>query len=193
MLTALVNLGLLMCLVTQSCPTLCDPVDCSLAGSYVHGIFQARILEQGCHFPPPGYLPSPGIKVSESLCLLHCRWILYPLSHQGSPTHLCLILSKGTQDQHQTSLLESIIHNLTSITKLDSLYRTCQNSEISLPYPTDFGSLTSFAQNIYCSLNVHNFHSFRRVLNGLYYLVLMIFYERSFIFSTNGEIESGED
>ena len=31
--------------VTQSCPTLCNPMDCSLPGSSVHGIFQARILE----------------------------------------------------------------------------------------------------------------------------------------------------
>ena len=31
--------------VTQSCPTLCDPMDCSLPGSAVHGIFQVRILE----------------------------------------------------------------------------------------------------------------------------------------------------
>ena len=31
----------------QSCPTLCDPMDCSLPGSSVHGIFQARILEWG--------------------------------------------------------------------------------------------------------------------------------------------------
>ena len=31
--------------VTQSCPTLCDPMDYSLSGSSVHGIFQARILE----------------------------------------------------------------------------------------------------------------------------------------------------
>ena len=30
----------------QSCPTLCDPIDCSLPGSSVHGILQARILEQ---------------------------------------------------------------------------------------------------------------------------------------------------
>ena len=29
----------------QSCPTLCDPMDCSLPGSPVPGIFQARILE----------------------------------------------------------------------------------------------------------------------------------------------------
>ena len=31
--------------VAQSCPTLCDPMDYSLPGSSVHGIFQARILE----------------------------------------------------------------------------------------------------------------------------------------------------
>ena len=34
-------------LVTQSCPTLCDPMDRSPAGSSVHGILQARILEWG--------------------------------------------------------------------------------------------------------------------------------------------------
>ena len=32
-------------LVTQSCPTLCDPMDYSLPGSSVHGIFQARVLK----------------------------------------------------------------------------------------------------------------------------------------------------
>ena len=33
--------------VTQSCPTLRDPMDCSLPGSSIHGIFQARVLEWG--------------------------------------------------------------------------------------------------------------------------------------------------
>ena len=33
--------------VTQSCPTLSDPMDCSPPGSPVHGIFQARVLEWG--------------------------------------------------------------------------------------------------------------------------------------------------
>ncbi|KAI4548087.1 hypothetical protein MG293_000417 [Ovis ammon polii] len=32
--------------VTQSCLTLCDPMDCSLPGSFAHGIFQARVLER---------------------------------------------------------------------------------------------------------------------------------------------------
>ena len=36
---------LYLCLLTQSCPTLCDPMDCSLPGSTVLGILQARILE----------------------------------------------------------------------------------------------------------------------------------------------------
>ena len=31
----------------QSCPTLCDPIDCSLPGSPIHGIIQARVLEWG--------------------------------------------------------------------------------------------------------------------------------------------------
>ena len=33
--------------VAQSCPTLCDPMDCSPPGSSGHGIFQARVLEWG--------------------------------------------------------------------------------------------------------------------------------------------------
>ena len=34
-----------LCEVAQSCPTLCDPMDCSLPGSSFHGILQARVLE----------------------------------------------------------------------------------------------------------------------------------------------------
>ena len=33
------------CEVAQLCPSLCDPMDCSLPGSSIHGIFQARVLE----------------------------------------------------------------------------------------------------------------------------------------------------
>ena len=50
--------------VTQSCPTLCDPMDCILPGSSVHEIFQARVFGVGCHFPflSPGDLPNPRIE-----------------------------------------------------------------------------------------------------------------------------------
>ena len=46
--------------VAQSCPTLCDPMDCSLPGSSVHGIFQARNTGVGCYFL--GDLTNPGIE-----------------------------------------------------------------------------------------------------------------------------------
>ena len=47
--------------VTQSCLTLCDPMDCRPPGSSVHGILQARILEW-VPFPSPGDLLKPGVK-----------------------------------------------------------------------------------------------------------------------------------
>ena len=45
----------------QSCPTLCNPLDCSPPGSSVHGIFWARILEWVAISSSPGDLPDPGI------------------------------------------------------------------------------------------------------------------------------------
>ena len=65
--------------VTQSCPTLCDLMDCSLPRSCIHGIFQARTLE---------WLAISFSKRSSqglNLGLPHCRQIPYHLSHQGSP------------------------------------------------------------------------------------------------------------
>ena len=49
-------------LVTQSCPTLCNPMDCSPPDSSVHGIFQARTHWSGLSFPSPGDLPDSGIE-----------------------------------------------------------------------------------------------------------------------------------
>ena len=48
-------------LVTQSCLTLCVPVDCSLPSSSVHGILQEEYW-RGLPFPSPGDLPNPGIE-----------------------------------------------------------------------------------------------------------------------------------
>ena len=68
-----------VCLVTKSCLTLCNPMDCSLPGSSVHGDSPGKNTGVGCHvllqriFPPQGSNP----------CLLCWRRILYHLSHQG--------------------------------------------------------------------------------------------------------------
>ena len=48
--------------VSQLCPTLCHLMDCSLPGSSVHGIFQARKKWSGLPFPSPGALPDPGVE-----------------------------------------------------------------------------------------------------------------------------------
>ena len=72
--------------VAQSCLTLSDPMDCSLPGSSVHGIFQARVLEWvAIAFSP---LPTPHPK-SPCLPLPHCL--------QGLPTLLFPPLSVGWQ------------------------------------------------------------------------------------------------
>ena len=49
--------------LAQLCLTLYDPMDCSLPGSSVLGIFQARILES---FRPPGDLPDPGMELASA-------------------------------------------------------------------------------------------------------------------------------
>ena len=63
-----------VCVCTQSCPTLCNPVDCSTPSSSVHGISQARILEWvAISFSRDRPRDRPLVY----LHLLHCRWILY--------------------------------------------------------------------------------------------------------------------
>ena len=75
---------------TQLCPILCDPMDCSLPGSSVHGILQARILEWIAIPFFKGIFPTRG----SNLDLLHCRQILYCLNHQGSPIKPCPCVKK---------------------------------------------------------------------------------------------------
>ena len=69
-------------LVTQSCPTLCNPMDYSPAGSSVHGINSpGKNTGEGCHALLQGIFPIQGL----NLGLPHCRQILHRPRHQGSP------------------------------------------------------------------------------------------------------------
>ena len=70
-----------VCLVAQSCPTLCDPMDCSPPGSSVHGNSPGKNTGVGSHVLLQRTFPTQGLNP----VLLHCRWILYHLNHQGSP------------------------------------------------------------------------------------------------------------
>ena len=66
-------------LSVQSCPTLCDPMDCSPPSFSVHEDSPGKNTGAGCHALLWGIFPTQGSNPG----LLHCRWILYHLSHQG--------------------------------------------------------------------------------------------------------------
>ena len=87
--------------VTQWCPTLHDPVDCSLPGSTAHGIFQARVLEWAAiEWPTNGRI----ISTAEILRKKQWIWVL----HQG-PQAMSLMPRKGaprTFEGHQDFLSE---------------------------------------------------------------------------------------
>ena len=77
-----------MDLVAQSCPSLYDPVDCSLPGSSVHGDSPGKNTGMGCHALLQGIFPTQGLNSG----LPHCRQMLYPLSHKGTPVSREIIL-----------------------------------------------------------------------------------------------------
>ena len=110
------------CLVIQSCPTLCNPMDCSPPGFSVHGILQARILEWVAMSTSSRGFPTQGSNSG----ILHCRWILYHLSHQGSlkylEQHECLPQQKcQAWPSFITSLLVTLLVCYAALTKCHRL------------------------------------------------------------------------
>ena len=67
-----------VCSVAQSCPTLCNPMDCSLSGSSVQGIFPGKNTGVGCHFLLQGSFLTQGVNPCP-LHLLHCLGDSLPL------------------------------------------------------------------------------------------------------------------
>ena len=84
--------------VAQSCPTLCDPTDCSLPGSSVHGIFQARVLEWGAiAFSVRGakelQFEDSEEAIVQSINTIHCKYVLKLYCVQ----HFKLFCTRGKQ------------------------------------------------------------------------------------------------
>ena len=77
--------GLLSCIAhmlhAQSCPTLCDPMDCSPPDSSVHGNSPGKDTGVGCHALLQGIFSTQ----RSNPCLLHWQANFLPLRHQGSP------------------------------------------------------------------------------------------------------------
>ena len=76
--------------VAQSCPTLCDPVDCSPLGSSVHRIFQQEYCS-GLPFSVPGHFPDPEIKLMSPAL----SGGFFTAEPQGKPKIVVWFLKKG--------------------------------------------------------------------------------------------------
>ena len=112
-----------LCLVAQSCPTLCDPMDCSPPDSSVHGDSPDKNTGVGCHvlleiFPTQG--SNPG--------LAHCRQILYQLSYQGSPVNATVFHFK-TRELHLLGKCQ-VFNNEVGKYHLSSLYGARLKAEL---------------------------------------------------------------
>ena len=90
--------------VAQSCPTLCDPMDCRLPDSSVHGIFQARVLEWGA-------IAFSCTNSSTASCTNYLTEPRVPRSgsrsgategHCGTERHQCVLLRKPKEVTHST-------------------------------------------------------------------------------------------
>ena len=106
----------------QSCPTLCEPIDCSLPGSSVHGILQARILERAAISFSRGMFLTQGSNPC-LLCLLHWQAGFLPLV-----PHL-FVQNKDSESTYPIGML----CGLHKIIKWLEMYLVCSKQPIKHP------------------------------------------------------------
>ena len=102
------TIWLLLCAqLLQSCPTLCNSVDCRLPGYSVHGIFPARVLEW---VSMPSHKGSSWPRDQTHITCVSCigRWVLYQLSQQGR----CICLSAIILFIHLTLSIEFLMRQM---------------------------------------------------------------------------------
>ena len=107
----------------QLCPTLYDPMDCSLQCSFVHGIFQARILKWVAISSSEGSFQARNW-THINLCILHFRRILYPLSHQKEQPYDPVIPLLGIYPEKKKNTIWKDICTLIIIVALFTTART---------------------------------------------------------------------
>ena len=110
-------------LVTESCSTLCKPMDSSMPSSPVHGDSPGKNTRVDFHDLLQGIFPTHRLKSG----LPHCRQILYHLSHQGNPRILvwvqfsCSVMSDSLRPMDCTHQAFLSITNFLNLLKLMSV------------------------------------------------------------------------
>ena len=111
--------------VAQLCLTLSDPMDCSLPVSSVHGILPSKNTGVGSYSLLQEIFTTQGLNP----CLLHCKQILYHLSHHVSPKEAyCrgegIILEKCSRKKMGGILLYGLLYFLTALMILVTYHNT---------------------------------------------------------------------
>ena len=141
-----------VCLVAQSCPTLCDPMDSSTPDSSVHGDSPGKNTGVGYHALLQGIFLTQGWNPG----LPDCTWILYCLSHLG------ISKSKEFEYDKTLKLCCKIICGsleLSSIPKLPGDFK----DHLSRPYPCTCPSMTLIWQVHWRLLPPLTCQSFKRI------------------------------
>ena len=131
----------------QLSPSHCNPMDCSLPGSSVHGFFPGKNIGMEMPFSPPGDLPDASVELTYVSFLQHLmQWQAesLPLSHLGSPVNLLIMtLVYYYRSAYPRNFNSLVFHLLKYYIKLYSTFLTMhgliRTLNIYLPYP-----------NIYC-------------------------------------------
>ena len=123
-------------LIAQLCPTLCNPMDCSLLGSSVHGILQGRILEWvAIHFPTGSYQTEGWSQVSWIAGIVLTAWgtkevnsATYQSRCLPLPSIFPYLLCKGLvfkpTDIKPVRISRNVLKKETSIREIPSLMLT---------------------------------------------------------------------
>ena len=103
-------LKIYMCMCAQSCPSLCNSINCSSPGSSVHGIFRQEYWS-GLAFAIPGDLPDPGIKPGSPGVSCIGRQILYYCTTWEALTKMLIVSVTGWWDVRFFSLYSLFFYN----------------------------------------------------------------------------------
>ena len=95
-----------------SCPTILNPMDCSLPVSSVHGDSPGKNSEVGCHFPSPGHLPNQGVEpMSLRYPSLEDRFFTNSTTGEGNFV-LCRMIRQNKQGMEQWVREKGIIFKM---------------------------------------------------------------------------------
>ena len=136
----------LMCLVTQSCLTLCNPIE--PARLLCPWDFSGKSTRVGSHFLLQGLLQTQ----ESNLNLLHCRRTLYCLSHQGSYLYPSIIFSVTKEVESLLFIIKPFTSSL--VPNYSMVFRCFSTSE----YPTRLLLLLLFFNFSYALLDLFHLH-----------------------------------